>query len=84
MSGDVSNKKRLVLVTEGCIRQNLLYLSGHHDFFPKQCYGASSKKKGEGHPVTLVVEGLRDHVQSPFRCPGFSRRGFHSNVRPLK
>ena len=78
MSGDVGDKKRLVLITEGCIRQNLFYVSGHRDFFPKESYGPSSRKKGEGHPVTLTVEGLSEQIQTdiPIEARNNAPRGF--------
>ena len=77
MSGDVSTKKRLILITEGCLRNNLLYLSGHHDFFPKECYGPSNKRSGVANQLTLVVEGLPDKVQTDI--PLEARNGNPSN-----
>jgi hypothetical protein len=42
MSGDVSDKKRLISITEANLkkRNRHTYISGHHDFFPKECHGS--------------------------------------------
>ncbi len=64
MSGDVSNRKRLIAVTGGNIRNDHIYFSGHYDFFPKECFGESSRKKGTGKPLTLLVAGLDKPVET--------------------
>jgi len=38
MSGDVSDRKRLVTITAGNIAHKHIYISGHHDFFPKESF----------------------------------------------
>ena len=58
MSGDVSDRKRLVSITKGNLAHKHIYLSGPHDFFPKECYGESTRAKGVGRKLELVVEGL--------------------------
>lgn len=58
MSGDVSERKRLIAVTGANLRNAHLYISGHHDFFPPECYGASNEEDGLGQELTLRVEGL--------------------------
>jgi len=58
------NRKRLISVTEGNLRNHHLYITGHHDFFPAECYGQSSAKKGTGRRLTLMVEGLPDAVET--------------------
>ncbi len=93
MSGDVSDRKRLISVTEGNIENNHLYLSGHCDFFPPQSHGASSKRNGEGHLLTLHIDGLPKAVKTDlasrgnrrfiFRKRGWVRRFFERNeIRP--
>ena len=64
MSGDVSDRKRLISFTGGNLRNNHLYISGHHDFFPDECYGESSAMKGTGRKLKLVVEGLIKPVET--------------------
>ena len=58
MSGDVGDRKRLISITKGNLGNNHMYLSGHHDFFPDECYGKPDKTQGTGKELTLVVEGL--------------------------
>ncbi len=70
MSGDVSDRKRLVSLTKGNLGNNHIYLSGHHDFFPKDCYGKSNKKKGVGKKLTLVVEGLNEPIHTDIGING--------------
>jgi DNA (cytosine-5)-methyltransferase 1 len=62
MSGDVSDRKRLVAVAPSNLRHGHLYFSGHQDFFPPAAYGKSSKTKGLGKPITLEVDGLPEPV----------------------
>ena len=58
MSGRVGHRKRLVCVNATNLRENHLYLTGHADFFPADCYGGLSVKKGTGKPLRLDVQGL--------------------------
>lgn len=66
MSGDVSDKKRLVSITEANLKKNNkhIYISGHHDFFPNECYGESNSKKRLGKEMTLIVEGITKPVKT--------------------
>ena len=64
MSVSVSTSRRLISVTGGNLRNEHLYISGHHDFFPEECYGESSSRKGMGRKLTLMVEGLRETVET--------------------
>lgn len=64
MSGDVSDRKRLVSIQGGNLRNNHIYISGNLDFFPNECFGASSKEKGLGHQITLEIEGLADPIRT--------------------
>lgn len=64
MSGQVSNSKRFVSITGGNLRNQHLYISGCHDFFPKECYGESSARKGTGRKLTLLVDGLAKPVET--------------------
>ncbi|MGD0572278.1 MAG: DNA (cytosine-5-)-methyltransferase [Sedimentisphaerales bacterium] len=66
MSGDVSDKKRLISITEANLKKSNrhIYISGHHDFFPKECYGESNGKNHLGKEMTLIVEGITESVKS--------------------
>jgi hypothetical protein len=66
----VENRKRLISITEGNLRNHHLYISGHHDFFPDECYGQSNAKKGTGRKLTLVVEGLLRAVETDIARDG--------------
>ena len=70
MSGDVSDRKRLVSITKGNLAHKHVYLSGHNNFFPKQCYGESTKSKGVGRELELIVEGLETPVKTDIGANG--------------
>lgn len=76
MSGDVSDRKRLISITEGNLRNTYIHLSGHHDFFPAECYGGTSRTAGVGHLLTLHVEGLSSSVETDL-----ARRGSNGALR---
>ncbi len=58
MSGKAGHRKRLVCVNAANLRGDHLYLTGHADFFPADCYGASSEKGRQGKLLRLDVDGL--------------------------
>jgi hypothetical protein len=62
MSGRVGHRKRLICVNAANLRANHLYLTGHSDFFPADCYGPSSCKGGTGKLLRLDVGGLPEPV----------------------
>lgn len=74
MSGDVSDRKRLVSITRGNLRNHHIYLSGHFDFFPQACYGNSSKAKGTGSQLTLRVDGLPKAIETDIARDGKNGR----------
>jgi DNA (cytosine-5)-methyltransferase 1 len=86
MSGDVSDKKRLISIQKGNFGNNHIYISGHHDFFPKQCYGKSNKKKGIGKELILVVEGLNEIIKTDIGINGSNSkpRNFFRNRKWVK
>ena len=57
MSGDVSDKKRLVSITKGNPGNNDIYIRGHHDFFPADWYGKSSGRRDVGKRLSLLAGG---------------------------
>jgi len=59
LSGDVSNRKRLISITGGNLRNKHLYISGHHDFFPKEVQTESSGEKQRSGGWHLRVRGYR-------------------------
>lgn len=61
---EASNRKRLISITGGNLRNHHLYISGYHDFFPEECYGESNARKAPGHKLTLIVGGLPEPVQT--------------------
>jgi len=74
VSGDVSDRKRLISITKGNLANSHIYLSGHHDFFPNECYGKPDKAKGTGRELTLVVEGLEQAVKTDIGINGSNGR----------
>lgn len=64
MSADRSEDRRLISITRGNLLNDHIYLTGHRDFFPDESYGRSSKKDGQGRPLTLFVKGLKDPVET--------------------
>ncbi len=83
MSGDVSDRKRLVSIQKGNLANNHIYLSGHHDFFPKECYGESKKENGLGKELSIIVEGLDAPVKTDIGVNGTNGkpRNFFRNRR---
>ncbi len=70
MSGDVSDRKRLISIKRGNLRNGHIYVSGHHDFFPKACYGSPNKKDGVGRLLTLDVDGLPKPIETDIATGG--------------
>ena len=64
MSGRVGHRKRLICVNAANLRANHLYLTGHSDFFPADCYGAPSTKGMPGMQLQLDVDGLAKPVMT--------------------
>lgn len=72
MSGRVGHRKRLICVNAANLRESHLYLTGHLDFFPADCFGPSSESNGLGKPLRLDVEGLSDPVMTDIPCEASS------------
>jgi len=64
MSGRVGHRKRLICVNAANLRANHLYLTGHTDFFPADCYGSSTTHGTEGKLLRLDVEGISEPVMT--------------------
>jgi hypothetical protein len=64
MSGRVGHRKRLICVNAANLRASHLYLTGHTDFFPADCYGASTSEGVPGKLIRLDVDGLSAPVMT--------------------
>lgn len=64
MSGTVADRKRLLRVTKGNLRNNHLYVHGHYDFFPADSIGASKRKNGKGTAIRIFLEGLNRTIET--------------------
>jgi len=64
MSGDVSNKKRLLSVSRGNLRNSTLSLDSHHDFFPSITQENSKDGNGTGILITIYLNGLSDPIET--------------------
>ena len=47
-----TEKKRLLRVTAGNLRQSHLYVNGHYDFFPPDCIGGA-KRSAAVRPIDI-------------------------------
>ena len=58
-------RKRVLVVTPGNLRQHHLYISGHYDFFPADCFGPPRKKSnGTGGQIEIHLAGLNEVVKT--------------------
>lgn len=64
MSGDVSDRKRLISVSSSDVRSGCIHLSGHHDFFPAAAYRPKTKPNRSNQPIQLRVAGFDEPVTS--------------------
>ncbi|MFP4106365.1 MAG: DNA cytosine methyltransferase [Phycisphaerae bacterium] len=56
MSGDVTDRKRLIAITDGDIRNGNLRVSSHDEFFPRDAFGPSNRKSGTAKQLTFKLE----------------------------
>ena len=66
MSGTVADKKRLLRVTSGNLKNNHLYINGHFDFFPQDCIGPSKASKRKNGNIEIFLEGIFLEVEHGF------------------
>jgi len=65
MSGTVAERKRLIELTAGNVRQNHLYISEHLDFFPPDIVGASRlNSEDDACPVAIHLDGLGETIET--------------------
>jgi len=63
VSGAVGEKKRLIRVTAGNLRNSHIYITGHYDFFPGDCIGGSRRSE-KAEPIKIWLEGLNRTVET--------------------
>src|SRR5437660_292581 len=56
------DRKRILQVTAGNLRQCHLYVNGHHDFFPKSAFGGSKRNGNTGAGIEIFLDGLNETV----------------------
>lgn len=64
MSGAVSERKRLLRITAGNLRQNSIYLNGHRDFFP------NGKIDAKNRDFDLLLVGPNETIRTGIRTSG--------------
>lgn len=65
MSGAMGDKKRLIRVTDGNVRNHHLYIRDHLDFFPETVFGPSSIAEGSNtEGVRIKLDGLNETVET--------------------
>lgn len=63
MSGTVADKKRLLRITAGNLRQSHIYINGHHDFFPSDCFCINGESQnGKEGKIEIYLTGLNKSV----------------------
>lgn len=63
MSALVDGNKVLVPLGQGNLGNNYIYLGGK-GFFPRECYGNSSAKKGTGRAVRVEIDGFLAPIET--------------------
>jgi hypothetical protein len=54
MSRGVAERKRLIRITAGNVRQKHIYVNGHFDFFPPDCIGPP-RKNGQDPDASIEI-----------------------------
>jgi hypothetical protein len=94
-NGSETEKKRLLRVTAGNLRQSHLYVNGHYDFFPPDCIGGA-KRSADCRAIDIHLDGLNRTIRTDigrdaktgkprgfFRTRGWVRQFFeHHGVKP--
>lgn len=63
MSGTAADRKRLLRITAGNLRNNHIYIGSHFDFFPDDCIG-SSDAESLGVPIQILLTGLNKSIKT--------------------
>lgn len=72
-----ADKKRLLRVTPGNVKNDHLYISRHYDFFPSDCIGGP-KRAAKANTIEIQLEGLGRTVKTDIGSDAKTRkpRGF--------
>ncbi len=63
MGKTLANEKRLLLeVTPGNLKNSHLYLSGHYDFFPSDCVGGAKRSTRATRGIEIFLDGLGETI----------------------
>ena len=62
MSGSAGHRKRLVCVNSANIRESHLFLTGHTDLFPADCFSPSTAGTGTAKELRLHAAGIPEPV----------------------
>ncbi len=84
MSGTVAERKRLIRVTAGNLRNSHIYITGHWDFFPQDCFGDANLVSGHpGRPIAIRLDGMRRTIETDIATDaktGKPRREFRART----
>lgn len=64
VSGNVSDRKRLLRVSQGNLNNNHITITGHLDFFPSDAFGDSNREGVGAKPVKIFLTGLGVSVET--------------------
>jgi len=65
LSGTVADRKRLIRITAGNLRNNTINIGRQYGFFPSDCLGASRKSANwQTKPIQILLEGLNTTVET--------------------
>jgi DNA (cytosine-5)-methyltransferase 1 len=71
LSGTVADRKRLLRVTAGGVRNSYISVAGHYDFFPDSCFGTNGGGRadrgdvgGTNGLVTIALDGLGKSIHT--------------------
>jgi DNA (cytosine-5)-methyltransferase 1 len=68
LNGLKDDRKRLIPVTAGNLRQSYLYVNGNHDFFPSDCIGGSKRSANNCRAIDLFLDGLNKTILTDIGC----------------